>query len=133
MADQANTEMVREGYEAWNRRDFDGVVARYADDITLESDARFLDFPTFKGRAEVRRFIEQLHNAWGEINLETLHFEEAGDKVVVEVRVTGKGKESGIEFEEVVAHVWTVRDGKLTHAEYFPSLADARETVEAGA
>jgi ketosteroid isomerase-like protein len=39
---------------------------------------------------------------------------DAGDYVVVPVRLTGRGRTSGVSFEEDEVHVYKIRDGKIT-------------------
>ncbi len=44
---------------------------------------------------------------------------DAGDKVLALVRVSGRGKASGVEVETHTWNVWTFRDGKPVEMTYF--------------
>ena len=59
-------------------------------------------------------------------------FIDAGDHVVVEVHEQGKGKGSGVPFEQMHTQVWTVRDGKLVRWRLFADGAQALEAVGLG-
>ncbi|MGH2983777.1 MAG: nuclear transport factor 2 family protein [Solirubrobacterales bacterium] len=55
-------------------------------------------------------------------------FIEAGDKVVVIGRTRATARGSGLELDNPIALVWTVRDRKLARTEAF---TDRREALEA--
>ena len=50
---------------------------------------------------------------------------EAGDAVVAVVRLTARGKTTGIPVEQLIAQVWTIRDGRALRAQTFPHLSEA--------
>ncbi len=101
-----NVELVRRGYEAWNRGD---VVA---------------------GRDQVRAWLERFLEAWEELEIEPTDLIEAGDRVVALVRFRALGKESKIRVEGGVdAHVWTVRDGNIVAVELYQGTREALAAV----
>jgi ketosteroid isomerase-like protein len=67
-------ELVRRHAEAANRRDLDAVVNAFAEDAIMTGGARS-PLPPFKGRAAIRRFIEDWFDAFEELHFE---FEEVG-------------------------------------------------------
>jgi ketosteroid isomerase-like protein len=56
-------------------------------------------------------------------------FIDAGDQVVLISRQLGRGKMSGIDVEQQLAQVWTLRDKKIVRMTAYPSKADALEAV----
>ncbi len=64
-----------------------------------------------------------------DIRFAPLRFWDSGDKVVVALRVTAKGKETGIPVEQHLAQVWTMRDGKAVRAQTYPTQAEALEAA----
>jgi ketosteroid isomerase-like protein len=54
---------------------------------------------------------------------------DAGDDVVVLVRDYGRRAGMAVEVSMVGASIWTVRDGKIAKAAFYPNRSDALEAV----
>jgi ketosteroid isomerase-like protein len=55
---------------------------------------------------------------------------DAGDKVLVLIRFSGRGKTSGAEVEALVWNLWAFRDGEPVRWTYFgEERAEAREAA----
>jgi ketosteroid isomerase-like protein len=85
--------------------------------------------PIFRGRKGVAALAAMLRDAWAEWHFEPERFIDAGDRVVVFVRVVAKGGVSGVPIEMPDAHVVTVRDRRMTSAHVFRNRSDALEAV----
>jgi hypothetical protein len=55
-----------------------------------------------------------------------------GDRVVVDLRLTARGKSSGIPVELRTGQVWTIVDGRAIHAQIYPDVATALAAVGLG-
>jgi ketosteroid isomerase-like protein len=65
-----------------------------------------------------------------EVNLEADEFIPAsGGRVVVPGRVLARGQDSGIETEQAVTQVWTIRDGKAVRIDVYAEKQEALEAV----
>jgi ketosteroid isomerase-like protein len=79
-----------------------------------------------QGAPQVVAFIEQFRDGWADLVQEPLEHIEAPDgRVLVFVRQTGRGRESGVPIEIHFFELCTIRDGKLGRVEYFRHRADA--------
>ena len=91
------------------------------------------DYPegeqAFAGRNGAIQFLTMLRNVWGEFQVEPQRFLDAGDRVVVLIRVVAKGGASGVPIEMETAHVWTVRDGRLRSVRFYRDRSQALEAV----
>jgi ketosteroid isomerase-like protein len=91
------------------------------------------DYPeggqVFRGRAGFERLIAMLRDSWSEFRFEAERFIDAGDRVVVLIRLRASGGASGVTTERETAHVWTVRDGRLTCIQIYRDRAEALEAV----
>jgi ketosteroid isomerase-like protein len=54
---------------------------------------------------------------------------DAGDRVVVETRVSGRGRESGVGVDSRTYMVWTLRGKKVLRMDEFTERADALEAA----
>ena len=69
--------------------------------------------PVFRGRDGLAQMFAMLRNAWAEWRFEPERFIDAGDQVVVFVRVVAEGGASGVPIELPDAHLVSLRDGRL--------------------
>jgi ketosteroid isomerase-like protein len=86
----------------------------------------------YRGPEAGQRYFADLAEAWDDFRLEIEDSLDLGDeRVLTTLRLRGRGKESGAEFE---AHVWSVngvRDGKIVSGQTFLERREALEALEA--
>jgi ketosteroid isomerase-like protein len=66
---------------------------------------------------------------WGSYQMEAEGFVDAGDEVVVPVRVRARTSRDGVAVEHRPAAVYTVNDGKVVRVRFFLDRADAFEAA----
>jgi ketosteroid isomerase-like protein len=127
-----NVELVRRHYEAWNRGDVDMVVAVFAPNIEWHGHPRLPEPGPYRGRDQVKRWMEQFREAWGELMAEPVELLDAGNSVVTLVHMTGRGRGSGVEVQGGVdVHVLTLGpDGVTFFAIYPADLAVSRAGLD---
>ena len=59
-------------------------------------------------------------------------FIESGDRILVMINWTGKGRGSGAQIEGSGAHLWTFRDGLVVRYEVYRDRDEARAALEGG-
>ena len=64
----------------------------------------------YRGRTEIETVLRHQMEVFDEWHIEALEFIDAGDQVVVPVRVTGRGKGSGVLVDATHARVWEIHD-----------------------
>jgi ketosteroid isomerase-like protein len=100
--------IVREGYDGWNRRDFDAMVERLAPDVVWRTAGVFPGLkPIYHGHDGVRRFWNSMQEAWELIEIRPERLVEYDDKVLAEIHFHAKGLESGVEVKMDWLHVFT--------------------------
>jgi ketosteroid isomerase-like protein len=100
--DEENLEFVRRCYGSWTNDDFSAIpeVARP-------------DLGVYRSLDGFRRFVDQVDGMSERFQIEPEEFIEAGDNVVIAVRLSGKGRDSGVEPEMRLFSIWTLREGKV--------------------
>jgi ketosteroid isomerase-like protein len=119
---QENVEIVREGFEAFRRGDLEHAFSR------LDEGIRWDGVPgaePCRNRDEVEQNIRVNHEA-GPLT-EPEEFIDAGDKVVIDFRVTGELPEPYQGHERIYV-VCTLRDGKVSRMHDY---LDREEALEA--
>jgi ketosteroid isomerase-like protein len=126
----SNRQLAEELYGLFNARDIDALLERAAPDIEWDwSRSRGPDAGVYHGPERVRRFLCANWEHWDEIEMTPEEIVEAGDDVVVFVRVRLRGR-GGIEVEARGPHVQTWRDGRLVRYRLFQEREEAFASVE---
>jgi ketosteroid isomerase-like protein len=129
---EENVQRLRNGIEAFNRRDFDTALALVREDVTWE---RFLsrteaETPVVRGKEELRAVWESQVEAV-DIRIEPDEFIPVGDnKVVMPSRMVAHGRTSEMSLTAAVVWVWSIdRDGLVVSVEAFERRDDALEAA----
>jgi ketosteroid isomerase-like protein len=134
---QENVEVVRRLYSlladrgAWRRREYDHVFLEYCSaDYELIPPPVYPDAATsYRGLEGVHQWQRLIDEIWVDWDFEAERFFDAGDEVVVFVRTSGTARQSGAPVVIAVAHVVTLRGGRLTRTEVFLDRKEALEAV----
>jgi ketosteroid isomerase-like protein len=127
---QENVDLVRRVFEAHNRRDWDTVYSFYAPDIVWEDvDGLWGDWGTARGTEGVRAAWRRWLGALERPVFTADDIRDAGDEVLVRLRMSGRGRESRVHVEQVIAMVWTVHRGRVTYVRVYRDRADALAAV----
>ena len=129
---------VDQGFACWNGGEVDLMADYYADDAEVDTTAAVPDGRVYTGRAKFLHYFHEQWNAWERLRMEPVEVLDLGDgRFVVEVRMSGKGRSSGIEIDQKLGLVYTMRleDGKVARVQMFPSrdaALDAAGATEEG-
>jgi ketosteroid isomerase-like protein len=126
-----NVEIVRTATEAYMRGAF-GEASRWMDP-EIEWDMTHVDVPdpeVYRGYEGLMDFERSWAESWETVAIEPLEYIDAGDRVISVLRQTGRGKLSGVEVEQHIVQLWTLRGGKIIRMEMCPSREAALEAAE---
>lgn len=127
---QENVDLVRQMLSAFNSEDIERVLALTHRDLVIEIPPSVSAEPdTYRGHEGMRRYFQSFREAMYEIRFEPEVLRDAGEAVVVSLRLTARGRQTGILVEQQNAGVWTISDGKLIGACTYPSMSDALKAV----
>ena len=118
---QENVELVMASYDAYNSGDLDAAMRFFAPDVEAFPDAAvFPEAGALHGRDDLKRWFEEIVSAWVKVQnvvREVIAVEDG--RVLVRVDWGGEGIASGIEATSSVTGIWTIRDGLISHVEWF--------------
>lgn len=129
-------ERFKEGFEWWNCGELDRMEDAYAEDGEFDVSAVFTDTRPFRGRGSMRRYWDELMETWEGLRMDPLEAFDVGDgHFVVDVRLWGKGKLSGIEVDQRFGAIYTVRatDNKVVRFQLLPTMQAAIDGATAAA
>ncbi len=130
---QQNVEVVRRAFEAATRKpkpDFATVNALYHPDHVLVAGISNVEGSSFRGAQGFREWLANMDEAFESIETRIDTVEEIdGDRVLVDAVLNAHGKAGGVPIEWRTGQVVTVKEGKLTRTEVYPSPEQALEAV----
>jgi ketosteroid isomerase-like protein len=117
---QENVEIVRRLFALLSQGD-EAVWDELPPEIVFDFSRRLLNPVVVRGRDKVRAFWEGEGHVWegGHLGFQPKELIDAGDKVLAFLRISGRGKASGVEVGTYVWNVVTFRDGKPVETTYF--------------
>jgi ketosteroid isomerase-like protein len=130
---EEHTSLIERLYEAFNRRDQDGIVAvcdekmEFFPVVTAEVVGRA---EPYVGPAGLRDYMADAAAVWEELQITPGQVEQRGDRFLVRGRVYARSKELGIR-DIPVAWIWEVHNGRFVRGEVFPDLEYAFERFSA--
>jgi ketosteroid isomerase-like protein len=123
-----NVEIIQRRLDAFNRGDIASVIALTDRDAVWWDRADDPGAAVYRGRdACVRHLAEIAEDA--ELRIEALDYIDSGDSVVMPVRLVGRGRSSGVPFDETEVHVFTLRGGLVIETREYRELGEALEAV----
>lgn len=125
-----SVEIVKRSYDAFARKDLDGVMGDMHPDIEWQQAQGLPHGGTYHGLDAVRRNIFEPLDAewWSEFSADPDEFLAAGDEVVVIGRYRGLAKETGKRLDVPFVHVWTLQEERAVR---FRQFLDTAGWVEA--
>jgi ketosteroid isomerase-like protein len=126
--EERHRELLHAGYAALSRGDLDEALAHMDPSVEVVTSGAFLDEGVvYRGHEGVREFIGMLTDAFDELVYEPVELHDAADgRILVHVRLRGRGKGSGLEVDREGGHIWTLRGDTAVRLEAYPSPEDAR-------
>ena len=122
-----NVEVVQRGLEHFSAT---GEVLWDLVDPEIEvHDHDSPDQGSYRGHAGFTRWLEDWGAAWADWSVEPQEFIDAGESVVVVLRMKAEGRGSGINIDRQDAEVFAVRNGKIVRVDYYNNKRQALEAV----
>jgi uncharacterized protein len=109
---QENAEIVRAMYEAFDHGDVLAAWDMMHPDAELHQPPEVPDTDSYFGRGEWARGFALWLSEFDEPRFTPQEITEVEGCVIMHVRVSGKGKASGLVTEADFFHAWTLRDGR---------------------
>jgi uncharacterized protein len=115
---QENVDLVRGGYDDFNSRNIEGVLARLDAEVEwIEPGGGNAPSGTFKGPDSVGNDVfAKVPENFEEFTCTVEEASDEGDIVAVTARFKGTSK-AGTELDTPAEHTWEVRDGKVMRFE----------------
>jgi len=124
---------LRQGPDAWNQGDLDGVLELLEPDVGIHLSGAFPDLPTeLAGHDGLRRFWQAMHDMWNPLEMQAGEIEPVGDLLLTAIHFQGTGRD-GIQVERTFFFVWQFDEesGKVSAYSSHRDRESALEAIEA--
>jgi ketosteroid isomerase-like protein len=127
-----NVDTVRRGFEVLREQGIEALLDFVDPEFETTTPPELTVEPaTYRGHDGLRRYFDSFYEAMEEVRFEPEEFIDAGERVVVSTRLVARGRETGIEAEQRVVMVWTLRDGKVLRVAPYATKEEALAAVSA--
>ena len=126
---QENVETARRVVDAFNADDLDRLLDEC--DLEVELHSRFTEMGgVYRGHAGLRTWHQDLLDTWEYLRLDLERLIEVDDHtLVLLMTLYGKGRGSGAEVRQQIAHLSSFRAGKVIRIVTYTDRAEALEAV----
>ena len=124
-----NVELAARGYEAFARRDIDGLLALLDPDVVFTSLIQESEGGEYRGYEGVREFLHTVGEVLPDWRPEMVSAEDHGDAVLVKARIRVTVPDSEVPLEQVMWQVLRIRDGLGVRWDFFRTEAEARPAL----
>ena len=121
---QARADIVRRVLNAVGRRDLDCLLE--LTDPEIEWRSFFSELGEYRGHDGMRRYLDDVSEAWEILNVEVDDLLESGDLVIGVGRIHFRGKESGAASHSPAGWVFRLRNGRVLR---FRAFRDPEQTL----
>ena len=125
--------VIREQYEATNRRDFERAMELFAENVVMVVPrVEGVQNPgTYKGKGEVGEWFGDWFRTFApDYRFEIQEFRRfEGGLIFMWAKHGGTGRLSGVEVHSENAYLYRVRDGKIARVGFFASREEALEAA----
>jgi len=124
--------LVRSGFEAANRGDFEVAFANYDPDVLFFPPTGLVglgDEPSYRGLEARVRYQRQWHAEWGDFRYEPDELRDLGDRFLVIGRIRSGGLSSGARPDSDYADLFTLSAGRVIREQTYFNRAEALEAV----
>jgi ketosteroid isomerase-like protein len=128
---QENIEIIRSAFEAFQGRGAEPALAFLAPDVEWEVRPDLPDAGIYEGHAGVRKLFSRFTDVMEDMWFRPEDFIQVNEEeFVVPVRWGGRGKGSGLDFEESrETWMFVVRDSKIVRVKEFATREQALEAA----
>jgi ketosteroid isomerase-like protein len=126
-----NADLTRRGFEHWNERRFDSLLAFFHEHAVWDMSAFGIpDVAVFHGHEGLKRFFAEWLQAFPDSTVEIEDVEQEGDWTLSVVLQLVSGGASGTPVPFRYAGIGHWRDGRLDFVENHPDMERARTAFE---
>jgi ketosteroid isomerase-like protein len=122
---------VKLAYEAFARGGLDRFMEHFTDDVDYRAVVGAIDDAgPIHGKDALRAFLQDWIDTFDGFRMELVELIDAGEDTVVALeRFGGRARVSGVETDQTIGDVFTIRDGKIARGREYLTPQQAVEAA----
>jgi ketosteroid isomerase-like protein len=128
----ASAELITSAFDAWNRRDVDGLLLLLDPDVRLRSLMTEPERQYYHGYDGVREWLSAVVEVFPNWSPEIEEIKELDDSAVVRFHATATGHGSGVTIDSDYWLAVRLREGKAVFFGFYRTEDDARGALAGG-
>jgi ketosteroid isomerase-like protein len=130
MSEERHEELVRSGFEAFNRRDLTDLVTRLHEGVESYVASPLANAGTWHGPQGFVEMVVAWNEAFSKQTNTVLSMRHPDEShVIAEVHQAGVGAGSGVQVEMTIFYLFEIRDDKLLRVHLYPDIESALAAV----
>ena len=130
MPESELVQMLRDGYAAYNRGDYDVILDLIDENVEWVPPPSSPEPEPLHGRQAALDFMRP--DLFSEQHAEPKEIIEEGDRILVAAHVRARGSGSGVEIDDTVFHLWFLKDGRVVRFEVHTERDEALAAFRRG-
>lgn len=124
-----NTAVVRRFYDALNARDGEAMAQLVTQDAEFHTRVGAISGQVY-GVGDLPGYIADVDEAWEDVRQDPTEMRQLEDgRVLCTVRFEARARASGVETDQVIGILFTLREQKVAHMRAYPTVAEAFEAA----
>jgi ketosteroid isomerase-like protein len=121
-----NAVLLRHAFEVFNRAGIESVLDLMHPEVEAVDLPQAPEGRHHTGRAAIAAWFGSMEEIWDGLRLDAEEVTELdGERVLAVVRFSGRARSSGMEIDQRVATVFTIREGKTVRWQIYPTRDEA--------
>jgi ketosteroid isomerase-like protein len=127
---ESDVDVVRQMFERFGGSGLESALELIAENASFEVPGDMSAEPdVYEGHEGARRYFAAFDGLIEDVRFEALEVEDAGEALIVWIRLSGRGAVSGIDVEQNAAVIVWLEDGKVVRMRPHPDMDAAREAL----
>jgi uncharacterized protein len=123
---EADIEVMKRGFEALADGGIEALIPYVDPEFETTTPPGLAAEPdTYRGHEGIRRYWASFEEVMDDIRFEPQQMTALGDGVLIELILRARGKATGIEVEQHLWQVWTLRDGRAITVDSYATEEEA--------
>ena len=127
---ESDVDVVRQMFERFSGSGLESALELISENASFEVPGDMSAEPdVYEGHDGARRYFAGFDGLIEDVRFEALEVEDAGDALIVWIRLSGRGAASGIDVEQHAAILVWLEDGKVVRLRPHPDMDAARDAL----
>ena len=127
---ESDVDVVRQMFERFSGSGLESALELISENASFEVPGDMSAEPdVYEGHDGARRYFAGFDGLIEDVRFEALEVEDAGDALIVWIRLSGRGAASGIDVEQHAAILVWLEDGKVVRLRPYPDMDAARDAL----